>query len=359
MKIIEASSKVVQCKQSAGLFLCQMEHEVKSTKANFDWQGPKISAEVWHQVLAFFRWSHDKTKSETQVRLFVNAKHGQWAAWAFPQICGTGMTTKEISEGSDEWNKQRSLFKDSAGWMPFGTVHHHCTAGASQSGVDKDNEQGQDGLHITVGHMNSKSYDIHARFYLSGSKFTPDLNVLWDIGNVMDDVPDWARSLLPADTEHRIAESQMCEPAPEETEFPDEWKANLIEEKRPEIHSGLVQYSPSFHKSQGYDHQLPVYRKNNHGSFATDWDIKRALVQFKDAYGSDQLSDIYLWLASFLEDDDFLRVHEILADNDVSPQDLMRAVEEDIANEELKGAVNDAPKQLNDPTEGYMGMMGD
>ena len=86
-KIISSAGKSVEIKQCVGLFDCLMEHKVSETTAKFNWTGPKISEEMWREVLAFFRWSQVNHKSEAQVRLFVHAEHG-WLAWAFPQQGG-------------------------------------------------------------------------------------------------------------------------------------------------------------------------------------------------------------------------------------------------------------------------------
>jgi hypothetical protein len=229
MKFDKANSKVKVVKSVDGLVSAIFDHEIKESKATVVYTGPKISEEEWNKVLAFFKFSYDTTHSEAQVRLFVNPKLGLWRAWAFPQICGTGMTTKEIEEETPERTAQRARFNDAEGWMPFGTVHHHCAAGAFQSGTDEHDETRQDGLHITVGKLNEKKYDIHCRFYISGNRFDPDMSLFWEVGDITSEVPEWARHYLPATLKNDIARSSMCIPPPEGTTFPDEWKANLIE----------------------------------------------------------------------------------------------------------------------------------
>jgi hypothetical protein len=44
------------------------------------------------------------------------------------------------------------------------TTHHHCDAGAGQSGTDKDDEWSKPaGFHVTLGHMEKQTLDIHHR----------------------------------------------------------------------------------------------------------------------------------------------------------------------------------------------------
>lgn len=222
MKLLTYKPEVTVTKGFPGLITCNIKNKVQTAEADTTYIGPKISPEVWQQVLAFFQWTYDTTHSESQVRLFTNLKERRWAAWAFPQKAKTGMSADELD--TDETKKQRAQFNDKDGWIYFGTVHHHCNASAFQSGTDKANEERIDGLHITVGNMGGPRYDLHARFYLSGFCFEPDMSKLWDIG-------DNLTALLPVDLYDRVARHQMCTKAPTATEFPAQWKENLIEVK--------------------------------------------------------------------------------------------------------------------------------
>src|SRR5688500_3979304 len=44
------------------------------------WTGGKIPIPLWREILAFFKFSYDTTKSEVQVRLFHNFTTGVWRA---------------------------------------------------------------------------------------------------------------------------------------------------------------------------------------------------------------------------------------------------------------------------------------
>lgn len=221
---------IKEVKNVTGLLSLSFEHEIKNTKYTFDWAGPKIPREEWHKILAFFKWTYDETKSESQVRLYVNCREEvrTWRAWAFPQKANGGMSAKELD--TPETAIQRAQFSDADGWLYFGTVHHHCSASAFQSGVDQNNEENQDGLHITVGHLDKPLYDIDARFYIGGDKLQHNLTMFWEVDGVIAGLPVWVKELLPKDADAKAAKRQMGEPAPEDCVFPEVWKTNLIYE---------------------------------------------------------------------------------------------------------------------------------
>lgn len=222
MKLLKTKSELTEARSVSGLLTCTVKHEIKSTSAVAAYDGPKIPYDVWQSVLAFLKWVNDTTHSEGQVRLYVNPKLETWKAWAYPQEAKTGMSAKELD--NDDTKKQREQFKDSEGWVYFGTVHSHCSMGAFQSSTDESNESNQDGLHITIGHLDKEHYDLHARFYRSLLKFEPDLSEFWDIGE------PWKSASEEFVNHAAVAKWQMSEPD-KEAKFPEEWKANLIEIK--------------------------------------------------------------------------------------------------------------------------------
>ena len=218
-----AASQLSQTKEVPGLLACQLDYEIKSAAGRLDYTGPKISPELWHQVLSFFRWTHKEMQSESQVRLYVNTKLGRWGAWAFPQEARTGMNAREITvQETPEQARIRFASwasEPSADWLYFCTVHHHCSASAFQSGTDEENERNQDGLHLTVGRMDADRHDIHARFYLGGNCFAPDLSRFWPVS------PELAEQ-VPSAVLDEITRFQMGEKVV--VDFPDAWRTNVV-----------------------------------------------------------------------------------------------------------------------------------
>jgi hypothetical protein len=161
--------------------------------------------------------------SESQVRLYVNTRLGCWGAWAFPQEARTGMSAREIATPeTPEQAVERFAAWDSepsADWRYFCTAHHHCSASAFQSGTDEANERNQDGLHLTVGRMDAERHDLHARFYLAGNCFEPDLSLFWP-------VPPELAEQVPPNLLDALARFQMG--AKVVVDFPDAWRKNVI-----------------------------------------------------------------------------------------------------------------------------------
>jgi hypothetical protein len=225
MKLIKSNREELnERKQVQGLLACEVEYEVKAAKGRLEYSGPKFAPEMWHQIMSFFRWTHAEMHSESQVRLYVNEKLGRWGAWAFPQEARTGMTARELPvqetpEKAEErfasWNSEPS-----DDWLYFGTVHHHCSASAFQSSTDERNEWNQDGLHITIGRVDSDRRDLHARFYLAGNCFEPDMSLFWPIESEL-------AAKLPRELHDELARFQMSERI--DIDFPSTWRANIVE----------------------------------------------------------------------------------------------------------------------------------
>lgn len=242
MKLVKYNhTQLITEAKFSGLVDCVFTHDIKESKAKFKYLGPKIPREVWEEVLSFFRWTWDTTKSESQARFYVNPILNTWAGWAYPQEAQTGMSAKELE--NDEAKKQREQFKPSEGWYYLGTVHHHNTASAFQSSVDEANEKSQDGLHITIGCIDKDRHDLHARFYLNGSHFEPDMSLFWDIG-------DETRAAVPEALWDTVARFQMCKSS--KLDFPAEWKANLVEVKKTYTVSNGTYYRSGTGYSCGY-----------------------------------------------------------------------------------------------------------
>jgi len=202
------------------------------------WSGSKIPQAVWREIVGFFQWSQEDTKSETQVRLLLNADTGEFKAWAFPQKYGTGMTAKELSDHADY---ERQLNEQMAGgnWIKFGTVHHHCSVGAFQSGTDSSDET-EMGIHITLGNIGSPRHSIHGRVSLTiPGTLAPDGTAATKASHAYYpavfadwfDCPDMP-IVLTENLREEIVKHILCTPV-EKPEFPPAWAENLIKSAPP------------------------------------------------------------------------------------------------------------------------------
>lgn len=215
-----------------GILTCELRHKIGSTEGDLSYTGPKIPRDEWHRMMSFFRWVNKEHRSECQVRGFIDPIDKTVRIWAFPQEARTGMEAREVD--NDDSKAQRAALPNSDKLIYFLTVHHHCSAGAFQSGGDQNNEVGQDGLHITMGNMDAARHTIDTRLYLSRLKFSPNMARFWDIGEI-------TAACTPEATHDAIARHQMCQVV--EMEFPEKWKSNLIEKKYTTTYRGGLGYS--------------------------------------------------------------------------------------------------------------------
>jgi len=132
-------------------------------------KGKHIPRQMWKKILSFMKQSYDKFKSETLVFLFYDESKDQpWSWWVPPQET-LGMTVKSLPD-DPEYAEQRAHYPDTM----FGTVHHHCSTSAFQSGTDEADEVNREGIHFTVGNLNTDEFDLHCRI---------------TIGNCHSDIP--------------------------------------------------------------------------------------------------------------------------------------------------------------------------
>lgn len=344
----EGNATVRQVKCIPNLMSCVFVHRTSETTADFEWAGSTLNS-IWPTVLAFLKWTQDTYRSESQLRLFVNKNTGEWAPWAFPQKAHTGMSARELTDtdaGYERTKEQRVKFSDTEGWYYWGTVHHHCTSSAFQSGVDRHNEQNQDGIHITVGHLDKNQYDIHFRLYVGGFQLT-SVNELdfWDTGGEMDTIPEKFRSLLPPNTELLLARQQMGVPAPAGTTFPEEWKANIVDLSPKSVatvtSSGVVISGGPSYKS----HHDKTYTEKSFPNL--EYDRNKALRKYKDLltiWSRDQTKKINTWegVVAALEmidhhiSQDIMDIFAICVECDLLPGDAALAIDQELAVEELK-----------------------
>lgn len=194
--------------------------------------GAKIPIDpIWKQILSFLRWGYTEFKSEVQLRLYYNTTENIWKPWAFPQEEGTGMTTKEIPEKCDEECKKRGLFSKN-GWFESGSVHSHCASSAFQSPTDKDNEKGKSGIHITVGKLDEGKYDLDGRVSYRGTFYGVNWEMWFAMPPNLEGLPyHFREDVLKFFLTEKLTED-------EEGQFPEEWKANVINIKP--IYKGTV-----------------------------------------------------------------------------------------------------------------------
>jgi hypothetical protein len=160
------------------------------------WLGKPIPLKMWKEILAFMKQSQDKFKSETLAFLYYDVSKDQpWSYWVPPQETA-GMTVKSLPD-DPLWRDQRRAFPDTQ----FGTVHHHCTSSAFQSGTDEADEVNREGLHFTIGKLNDvNDIDIHFRLSIGGHCVDMDAGTYIE----MEESPFKATCRVLADVQHQV-----------------------------------------------------------------------------------------------------------------------------------------------------------
>lgn len=238
------------------------------------WKGSKIAMSLWQQILAFFEWSMQETKSETMVHLFYHEQHG-WQAMVLPQEGHTGMTVKLLE---DHPNRIPTFQRLGAGWDMMGTVHHHCASKAFQSGTDRDDEKTKEGIHITVGGITHKRYSIDTRATFRKNIMPIMLDEWFELDGV-------SLSVIPEELHHQALEIALIKPPAKDHPFPEWWKENVVKVVRPALvhtpnthpaYSGSgMGYQSGGHMVQGQVNYRGNHQENYQGSYKPTWQKDR------------------------------------------------------------------------------------
>lgn len=200
--------------------------KVLQGQPRFIWKGAKIPFEMWEQVVAFLRWTQQKYKAEAMVLFFYNINTDQWAVWPFPQE-PNGMTIR-LLPNDPMYAADRTRFGD--GWIQAGSVHHHCTAKAFQSGTDRTDEENRDGVHITLGEMDKPVLDLHIRQVFDGLMGDSDILDWVETPKYLEQVPE----------EFQDQFGSFVMRATRATEFPEEWKTRIVERPTHVYQQGFI-----------------------------------------------------------------------------------------------------------------------
>lgn len=202
-----------------------------------EWTGAKINWYMWHQIVTFMKYTYDKYKSESQIRLYYNEHQDIWKPVVMPQYIDGGLTSNEIK--NHQLREEIIETVNSAdGWRENGTVHHHCNIGAFQSGTDFDDEATKNGLHITLGHMGASSYDIDGRVVFRRIQYPVNFS-------------EWIEM---ADEEDLVTPNPIL--------FPEEWKKYLFKKPKPKV---VTTYGRGINNGIGFGksyHTPDRYRTN-------------------------------------------------------------------------------------------------
>ncbi|PSO44955.1 MAG: hypothetical protein BRC25_03545 [Parcubacteria group bacterium SW_6_46_9] len=123
------------------------------------WKLPPITALDAYKVLLFFRRIQALHKSEAVVLLHYSQAAEQYYIHCPEQRVSAGKVDYDLSERFESYQL-------------VGTIHSHSSFSAFHSGVDDDNEEHFDGLHITMGHLSENYFSLSCSLVVNGNRFT-------------------------------------------------------------------------------------------------------------------------------------------------------------------------------------------
>lgn len=121
---------------------------------------PLIPAKDVARAYLFFRKVYRLYRCEAIVFLFYNKEDKRF--YLMPP------TQKVSSAGLDYEYDPKSCPE---GYRLIGDIHSHCGFGAFHSGVDREDEDGADGIHITIGNVNNPYPSISASLVVNKTRF--------------------------------------------------------------------------------------------------------------------------------------------------------------------------------------------
>ena len=166
------------------------------------WKDFHFSPEKFRYVMKYFQQIYDAHQTEAAVLLMVNLTTKQWEVAFVPQLdCSGGgvnyvvpqASLDDVPQDSKKRRYYEAIFQDpeakalmiraheeyqkliNAGYVLYGTIHSHCNFSAFHSGTDDRDEIEFDGLHITIGNVNS-GWTFATRIVAGGAFFKRELS---------------------------------------------------------------------------------------------------------------------------------------------------------------------------------------
>ena len=121
----------------------------------------KMPAVSFAKVVDFFKKVYEEHRSEAVVLLFYQESSKKYRIIPPHQ---------KVLASSIDYNRGISI----DGWTMIGTIHSHAGMSAFHSGTDDSDEDSFDGLHITLGNMNSEDFSVSASIVANGHRIIVD-----------------------------------------------------------------------------------------------------------------------------------------------------------------------------------------
>lgn len=157
-KFIQKDGKIYRSFDTAHFQGYILAADLPTGEPHASYKGAPMKWDVLQQVVS---WCRAHPSDEVTIRLY--RRGDEWKAVPWPQEFPSGMTIRELPDHEMVALAQAEV----PDWELAGTVHHHCSSSAFQSGTDSHDEKTKPGLHITLGKVNLPVMDIHARVSVS------------------------------------------------------------------------------------------------------------------------------------------------------------------------------------------------
>ena len=171
--------------QEHELFSSFQPIETVKQEPSIKWKKSPISMDMWEDIKNICAFTNKEHNSECLIRLYYSPEKDMWAPGFFKQKMSF-MTVKDEFDIEEKERQAPSI----EGFVEAGSVHHHCGSGAFQSKTDEDDEQNSNGLHITIGKMNDKKYELHSRFSQEGTFLSPNMLSFFEQPDWLSQVPE-------------------------------------------------------------------------------------------------------------------------------------------------------------------------
>lgn len=148
----------------------------------FFWEAPIIPATICAQAVDFFRRIYEKYKTEAEIILTMHRETKEWRIFVPNQKTSSGHVKYEFNP--------QHIHDD---YLIVGTMHSHPSFNAFHSGTDTDDAKKMDGVHFTIGHVNSEKPDVVGMVSLQGMLVDyDDISELADFSDLdAAKAPEW------------------------------------------------------------------------------------------------------------------------------------------------------------------------
>jgi len=119
---------------------------------------PKLPPDILYRAWKFFNAAYNKFKSESAVVIHYNKDDGEYYLHCPEQTVSHGSVNYDLDDRFENYQL-------------VGTIHSHADFNAFHSGTDIDDEVDQDGVHITLGHVDGKYFSASACLVVNGTRF--------------------------------------------------------------------------------------------------------------------------------------------------------------------------------------------